>query len=71
MTAANAFTNYHSQSQTLEAVIVDIRTPPNAELSLPHVYVALSRRRGRNTIHLREAVDAVIERRADDRGRET
>ena len=52
MTAAYAFTNYHSQGQTLPYVIVDIASPPTGTLSLFNLYVALSRSSGRVSIRL-------------------
>ena len=50
MTAGYAFTDYKSQGQTIEYVIIDIGKPPTGTLSLFSVYVALPRSRGRNTI---------------------
>lgn len=52
MTAGYAFTDYKSQGQTIEYVIIDIGKPPTGTLSPFSVYVALSRSRGRNTIRL-------------------
>ena len=52
MTAGYAFTDYKSQGQTIEYVIIDIGKPPTGSLSPFSVYVALSRSRGRNTIRL-------------------
>jgi hypothetical protein len=53
ITPAYAFTDYRSQGQTIESVIVDISTPPNGQnLSLFNLYVALSRSSGRNTIRI-------------------
>jgi len=52
MTAAYAFTDYKSQGQTIEYVIVDIGDPPTGHMSPFGVYVALSRSRGRGTIRL-------------------
>jgi hypothetical protein len=49
---AYAFTDYKSQGQTMEYVIVDISKPPTGSLSPFSVYVALSRSRGRNTIRI-------------------
>ena len=51
-TAAYAFTDYKSQGQTIEYVIVDIGDPPTGHMSPFGVYVALSRSRGRGTIRL-------------------
>ncbi|KIO14777.1 hypothetical protein M404DRAFT_119981 [Pisolithus tinctorius Marx 270] len=52
MTGAYAFTDYHSQGQTIPHVVVDIATPPTGGLNLFNLYVALSRSSGRSTIHL-------------------
>ena len=52
MTAGYAFTDYKSQGQTIEYVIINIGKPPTGSLSPFSVYVALSRSRGRNTIRL-------------------
>ena len=52
MTAGYAFTDYKSQGQTIEYVIIDIGRPPTGSLSPFSVYVALSRSRGRDTIRL-------------------
>jgi ATP-dependent exoDNAse (exonuclease V) alpha subunit len=52
MTAGYAFTDYKSQGQTIEYVIIDIGKPPTRTLSPFSVYVALSRSRGRETIRL-------------------
>lgn len=57
ITGAYAFTDYRAQGQTLPAVIVDIANPPQAELSLCNIYVALSRSRGRETIRLLREFD--------------
>ncbi|KAI9061023.1 hypothetical protein FKP32DRAFT_1539277, partial [Trametes sanguinea] len=53
VTAAYAFTDYRSQGQTIDKVIVDIKQPPGPNrLSLFNLYVALSRSSGRKTIRL-------------------
>lgn len=52
MTPGYAFTDYKSQGQTIEYVIIDIGKPPTGSLSPFGVYVALSRSRGRDTIRL-------------------
>ena len=54
MTAGYASTDYKSQGQTIEYVIIDIGKPPTGTLSPFSVYVALSQSRGKNTtgIHL-------------------
>ena len=58
MTPGYAFTNYKSQGQTIEYVLIDIGRPPTRSLSPFSVYVALSRSRGRNTIRLLRPFDA-------------
>jgi len=52
MTAGYAFTDYKSQGQTIEYVIIDIGRPPTGSISPFSIYVALSRSRGRDTIRL-------------------
>lgn len=52
ITAAYAFTDYRSQGQTLDSVIVDIATPPSGGLNLFNLYVALSRSPGRSQLRL-------------------
>ena len=53
MTAAYAFTDYHSQGQTIPRVIVDIATPPTGKpLGLFNLYMALSRSSGWKTVRL-------------------
>jgi len=52
VTAGYAFTDYKSQGQTIEYVIIDIGKPPTGTLSPFSAYVALSRSRGRDTIRL-------------------
>ena len=52
MTAGYTFTDYKSQGQTIEYVIIDIGRPPTGSLSPFSVYVVLSRSRGRDTIRL-------------------
>ena len=49
---AYAFTDFKSQGQTMEHVIVDLAKPPSGSLTGFNAYVALSRSRGRNTIRL-------------------
>ncbi|KAF8419986.1 hypothetical protein L210DRAFT_3425411, partial [Boletus edulis BED1] len=44
LTAAYAFTDYRSQGQTIENVIVDIGHPPTGELTPFNAYVALSQK---------------------------
>ena len=52
LTAAYAFTDFKSQGQTIESVIVDLAKPPTGGLTGFNAYVALSRSRGRRTIRL-------------------
>lgn len=52
LTPTYAFTDYKSQGQTIESVIVDLGRPPSGKLSAFNAYVALSRSRGRSTIRL-------------------
>jgi hypothetical protein len=60
MTAGYAFTDYKSQGQTIEYVIIDIGKPPTGSLSPFSIYVALSRSRGRDTIRLLRDFDASL-----------
>ncbi|EAU82018.2 ATP-dependent DNA helicase PIF1 [Coprinopsis cinerea okayama7 len=57
LTAAYAFTDYKSQAQTIEKVIVDLEKPPTGHLSPFNVYVALSRSRGRQHIRMLRGFD--------------
>jgi PIF1-like helicase len=57
---AYAFTDYKSQGQTMEYVIVDISRPPSGCLSPFSVYVALSRSRGRKTIRILRDFDPTL-----------
>ena len=43
---------YHTQGQSIPAVIIDLAPPPTGKLSLFNLYVALSRSSGCDTIHL-------------------
>ncbi|KAF4616631.1 hypothetical protein D9613_008796 [Agrocybe pediades] len=52
ITPGYAFTDYKSQGQTIEHIIIDIAKPPSGSLSPFGTYVALSRSRGRNNIRL-------------------
>ncbi|KAJ7599490.1 hypothetical protein C8J56DRAFT_771037 [Mycena floridula] len=52
LTAAYAFTFEKSQGQTLERVMVDLSKTPGGELTPFHIYVTLSRSRGRETIRI-------------------
>jgi ATP-dependent exoDNAse (exonuclease V) alpha subunit len=58
MTAGYAFTDYKSQGQTIEYVVIDLARPPTGSLSPFSAYVALSRSRGRDTIRLLRDLDA-------------
>jgi hypothetical protein len=61
LTSGYAFTDYKSQGQTLEHVIVDLAKPPTGNISAFGAYVALSRSRGRDTIRLlRDFDDALL-----------
>lgn len=52
LTSSYAFTDYRSQGQTLDAVIIDLAKPPHGGLTPFNAYVALSRSSGRDTIRL-------------------
>jgi ATP-dependent exoDNAse (exonuclease V) alpha subunit len=58
MTAGYAFTDYKSQGQTIEYVVIDLTRPPTGSLSPFSAYVTLSRSRGRDTIRLLRDFDA-------------
>lgn len=60
MTAGYAFTDYKSQGQTIEYVIIDISTPPTGQVTPFSVYVALSRSRGRDTIRILRDFDVEL-----------
>ena len=60
LTLAYAFTDYRSQGQTLEPVIVDIGPPPYGRLTPFNVYVALSRGTGRDNIQLLRDFDETL-----------
>ena len=58
MTPGYAFTDYKSQGQTIEYVIIDIGKPQTGKLLSPFgTYVALSRSQGRDTIRLLRGFD--------------
>ena len=57
LTPAYAFTDYKSQGQTIEHVVVDIAKPPSGSLTPFDAYVALSRSQGRDTIRLLREFD--------------
>ena len=52
LTPAYSFTDYRSQGQTIQNIIIDIGNPPSGTLTPFNIYVALSRARGRNQIQL-------------------
>jgi len=52
LTPGYAFTDYKSQSQIIEYLMIDIGQPPSGSLSPFNAYIALSRSRGRETIQL-------------------
>ena len=52
ITAGYAFTDYKSQGQTIEYVIIDLAPPPSGRTSPFSTYVALSRSCGRDTIRI-------------------
>ena len=52
ITAGYAFTDYKSQGQTIECVIVDLGKSPWGALTAFNAYVALSRSCGHSTIRL-------------------
>ena len=60
LTPAYAFTDYRSQGQTLEPVIVDIGRPPYGCLTPFNIYVALSRGTGRRNIRLLRDFDETL-----------
>jgi hypothetical protein len=52
LTGGYAFTDFKSQGQSIDPVLVDIRNPPTGKLSPFSAYVALSRSKGRDSIRL-------------------
>jgi hypothetical protein len=52
ITGGYAFTDFKSQGQSIDPVLVDIRNPPTGKLSPFSAYVALSRSKGRDSIRL-------------------
>lgn len=60
LTPAYAFTDFKSQGQTIDCVLVDLGKPPTATLTSFNAYVALSRSRGRSTIRLLRNVDETL-----------
>jgi len=57
ITAGYAFTDYKSQGQTIEYIIVDLAPPPSGSKSPFSTYVALSRGRGRDKIRILREYD--------------
>jgi len=57
ITAGYAFTDYKSQGQTIEYVIIDLAPPPTGGTSAFSTYVALSRSRGRDRIRILREYD--------------
>ncbi|KAM5532632.1 hypothetical protein V8D89_013676, partial [Ganoderma adspersum] len=61
ITAAYGFTDYRSQGQTIPMVMVDIKKPPPpGQLNLFHLYVALSRSHGRDSIRIVREFDTEL-----------
>ncbi|KIK74992.1 hypothetical protein PAXRUDRAFT_835834 [Paxillus rubicundulus Ve08.2h10] len=60
LTAAYAFTDFRSQGQTIEHVLVDIGKTVNFGITPFNAYVALSRSRGRDTIRLLRDFDNAL-----------
>ena len=52
LTPAYSFTDYRSQGQTIQNIIIDIGNPLSGTLTPFNIYVTLSRARGRNQIRL-------------------
>ena len=60
LTLAYAFTDYRSQGQTLQPVMIDIGPPPYGYLTAFNIYVALSRGTDRDNIRLLRGFDETI-----------
>ena len=60
LTLVYAFTDYRSQGQTLDPVIVDIGPPPYGHLTPFNIYVALSRGTGCDNIQLLRDFDTSL-----------
>lgn len=60
MTPGYAFTDYKSQGQTIDYVLVDLAKPPSGKLTPFSAYVSLSRSRGRKTIRILRDFDATL-----------
>ncbi|KAF9530311.1 hypothetical protein CPB83DRAFT_851369, partial [Crepidotus variabilis] len=52
LTAAYAFTDYKSQGQTIEYIMIDLAKPLSGGLSPFNAYIVLSRSRERDNIRL-------------------
>ena len=57
LTPSYSFTDYRSQGQTIENVIIDIGRVPSGSLNTFNAYVALSRSRGWDSIRLLQDFD--------------
>jgi hypothetical protein len=60
LTLAYAFTDYRSQGQTLQPVMIDIGRPPYGHLTPFNIYVALSRGTSRDNIRLLRDFDETL-----------
>lgn len=60
LTLAYAFTDYRSQGQTLQPVMIDIGPPPHGHLTPFNIYVALSRGTSRDNIRLLHDFDETL-----------
>lgn len=60
MTPGYAFTDYKSQGQTLDYVIIDLAKPPTGALTPFSAYVSLSRSRGRRSIRILREFDVTL-----------
>ena len=60
LTLAYAFTDYRSQGQTLQPVMIDIGSPPHGHLTPFNVYVTLSRGTSRDNIRLLRDFDETL-----------
>ena len=60
LTLAYTFTDYRSQGQTLQPVIVDISPPPYGHLTPFNIYITLSRGTGCDNICLLREFDEML-----------
>lgn len=60
ITPGYAFTDFKSQGQTIEKVIIDLAKPPIGAINPFNAYVALSRGRGQNSIRLLRDFDTAL-----------